>query len=297
MKNLFDPAPTVRAGTTGDFMYRLLSSADFHPLYECFLEAFSDYQVDMQMSEEQFEQRVTRDGVALEISAGAFEAERMIAFYMNGRGVWRGKQTAYDAGTGVVPTHRRRGIAEELFEFLVPRLKEIGITQYLLEVLTTNERAVKLYRRIGFEEVRQLAVLRSNRALQPLRDVEGVSIQRMEEPDWDTFCAYWDGEPSWQNSNDAVERVKNHIKIVGAFVDGKCAGYGIVFRPAGLLMQLAVAPEFRRRGIGTQILAALCLDGIVKVNNVDEELKGTLGFFKANGFEVVLRQFEMLRVL
>jgi hypothetical protein len=33
------------------------------------------------------------------------------------------------------------------------------------------------------------------------------------------------------------------------------------------------------------------------VNNVDEELQGTLAFYKANGFEVVLRQFEMVKVL
>jgi len=49
--------------------YRFLFAADFISLYECFLEAFSDYQVDMQMSREQFEQRITRDGVRLEISA------------------------------------------------------------------------------------------------------------------------------------------------------------------------------------------------------------------------------------
>src|SRR5690349_14081141 len=83
--------------------YRLLSPADFIPLYECFLDAFSDYQVDMQMSREQFEQRITRDGVRLEISAGAFDNGKMIGFYMNGAGSWQGKQTAYDAGTGVIP--------------------------------------------------------------------------------------------------------------------------------------------------------------------------------------------------
>ena len=115
------------------------------------------------MSEEQFEQRVKRDGVDLELSAGAFDGERMIGFYMNGRGIWQGKLTAYDAGTGVVPDHRRRGVAEELFEFMVPRLKEFGITQYLLEVMTSNERAVALYRKLGFEEVRTLAVLRLER--------------------------------------------------------------------------------------------------------------------------------------
>lgn len=278
-------------------MHRLLSAADFHSLYECFLEAFSDYQVSLQMSEEQFEQRVKRDGVELEISAGAFYGERMIGFYMNGRGIWHGKKTAYDAGTGVVPSHRRRGVAEKLFDFMVPRLKERRIQQYLLEVLTSNERAVSLYRKLGFDEVRRLAVLRSNEPLKTPGEIEGVTLRRLEEPEWDVFCAYWDGEPSWQNSIDAVERVRNQCEIVGAFVGEQCVGYGIVFKPSGILMQLAVAQGFRRRGIGRRILEALSGDGILKTNNVDEDLRGTLAFYKATGFEVVLRQFEMMKVL
>src|SRR4026209_369919 len=145
--------------------YRMLSAADCHSLYECFLEAFSDYQVDLKMTEEQFERRRKRDAVDLEFSAGAFDGERMIGFYMNGRGIWKKTLTAYDAGTGVVPDQRRRGVAEELFAFLTPRLKELGITQYLLEVLTGNERAVALYRKLGFEEQRTLAVLRSTEAV------------------------------------------------------------------------------------------------------------------------------------
>jgi ribosomal protein S18 acetylase RimI-like enzyme len=278
-------------------MYRLLTTADFHSLYECFLAAFSDYQVSLQMSEEQFEQRLKRDGVELELSAGAFDGERMIGFYINGRGMWKGKLTAYDAGTGVVPDQRRRGVAEKLFDFIAPRLKEVGITQYLLEVLISNESAVSLYRKLGFDEVRRLAVLRSSEPLKSLDDVEGVSLRRLEEPDWDVFCAYWDGEPSWQNSTDAVERARNQCEIVGAFVGEKSLGYGIVFKPSSILMQLAVAQEFRRRGIGRSILAALSGDKILKTNNVDEELKGTLAFYKATGFEVVLRQFEMLKAL
>jgi len=277
--------------------FRLLTTADFHSLYECFLEAFSDYQVSLQMTEEQFEQRVKRDGVELELSAGAFDGERMIGFYMNGRGMWKGKLTAYDAGTGVVPDRRRRGVAEELFDFIAPQLKERGMTQYLLEVLISNERAVSLYRKLDFGEVRRLAVLRASEPMKPLDDVEGVSIRRLEEPEWDVFCAYWDGEPSWQNSIDAVERAKEHCEIVGAFVDEKCVGYGIVFKPSSIVMQLAVAQGFRRRGIGRRILATLSGDGILKTNNVDEELKGTLEFFKACGFEIVLRQFEMVKAL
>jgi ribosomal protein S18 acetylase RimI-like enzyme len=188
-------------------------------------------------------------------------------------------------------------VAEELFDVLVPRLKERGITQYLLEVLISNERAVSLYRKLGFEEVRKLAVLRSIEPLKSLDDVKGVSLRRMEEPDWDVFCSYWDGEPSWQNSMDAVKRARSQCEIVGAFVDENCVGYGIVFKPSGIVMQLAVAPEFRRRGIGRRILAVLSGNEILKTNNVDEELTGTLAFYKNCGFEIGLRQFEMAKPL
>ncbi len=45
----------------------------------------------MRMSQEQFEQRLVRDGVRLEISAGAFDEERMVGFYMNASGDVAGK--------------------------------------------------------------------------------------------------------------------------------------------------------------------------------------------------------------
>ena len=123
---------------------RLLSSTDLSSLYACFIEAFSDYQVDMRMTQEQFAQRLERDGVQMALCAAAFDDDRMIGFYINGIGEWQGKQTAYDAGTGVIPSYRKRGIAKDIFEFLVPRLKEVSISQYLLEVITTNTPAVSL---------------------------------------------------------------------------------------------------------------------------------------------------------
>jgi ribosomal protein S18 acetylase RimI-like enzyme len=277
--------------------YRLLSASDLIPLYDCFLEAFSDYEVDMQMSREQFEQRIARDGVRLEISAGAFDDEKMIGFYMNAAGSWQGKQTAYDAGTGVIPEYRGRGVAKELFAFVVERLREVSISQYLLEVLTSNAGAVSLYRKLGFVETRVLAVFRSSEPVTALGELPGVSIRPVEEPDWKLFESFWDGYPSWQNSSDAVERVANQRQILGAYVEGKCIGYGVVFRPSGNLMQLAVAHEFRRRGIGSRILSSLSTSEALKVNNIDEKLTGTLAFFEANRFKIDLKQYEMVKDL
>jgi ribosomal protein S18 acetylase RimI-like enzyme len=278
--------------------YRILSADDFIPLYECFLRAFADYEVDMRMSREQFEQRLVRDGVRLEMSVAAFDDERMIGFCINGIGSWQGKQTAYDAGTGVVPGYRGQGIGKELFAFTVPRLKDRGISQYLLEVLSSNAPAVALYRKLEFKDTRQLAVFRSDK---PIHSAQEASIRRVERANWDLYRSFWDGHPSWQNSIDAVERIAGDRSMIGAYVDGECVGYGVAFRPSASLMQLAVAPAHRRKGFGSAILSAVQAEvsstESLKVNNIDEELKGTLEFYRANGFDSVLSQFEMMKSL
>ena len=275
--------------------YRMLSDEDFDSLHHCFLAAFSDYEVDMQMSPEQFRQRIVRDGVHLPISAGAFDADRMIGFCINGIGQWHETQTAYDAGTGVVSEYRGRGIGKELFAFLTPQLKDKGIRQYLLEVLTSNTPAVSLYRKLGFVDTRQLAVFRSSAPrTSAARD---FAIQRVEKPDWQLFRSFWDGYPSWQNSIDACERVASDRSIVAAYENDECVGYGIVFVPSASLMQLAVTPAHRRKGIGSTILAALDTPERLKINNIDEDLAAALAFYKANGYKQVLGQYEMVKTL
>jgi len=275
--------------------YRLLSNADFTDLHDCFLSAFSDYEVDMRMSREQFQQRVTRDGIALEMSAGAFDGEKMIGFCLNAVGEWLGKTTAYDGGTGIVPPYRGRGIGKELFTFVEGELKRAGVVQYLLEVLTSNVPAATLYRKLGFVETRRLAVFR--RPDTRISRAHDFAIRDVEEPDWQLYHSFWDGHPSWQNSVAAVERIPSDRKIIGAYIDAECVGYGVVFVPAMNLMQLAVSPQHRREGIGSALLASLETSEPLKINNIDESLNGTLAFYEANGYKQVLGQFEMIKTL
>ena len=275
--------------------YRLLSDHDFDSLYICFLAAFSDYEVDMQMSREQFRQRIVRDGVRMEMSAGAFDAnQQMIGFCINGVGTWQGTETAYDAGTGVVREYRGRGVGKELFAFLTPRLKDKGIKQYLLEVLTTNTPAASLYRKLGFMDTRQLAVFRSFTRIGNSSD---ASVRQIQQPDWNLYRSFWDGYPSWQNSIDAVERIATDTMIAAAYLNDECVGYGIVFTPSANLMQLAVSPRHRRKGIGSAILAAFEPPERLKINNIDEQLTNALEFYKANGYKQVLGQYEMMKTL
>ncbi|HKE59843.1 MAG TPA: GNAT family N-acetyltransferase [Pyrinomonadaceae bacterium] len=281
--------------------YRFLTNDDRAALYQCFLAAFSDYLVDMWTTAEQFAQRLTRDGVELELSAGAFVNDEMVGFYMNGIGSWQGVPTVYDAGTGVVPEHRRKGVAQELFNFLLPRLRTAGLNQYLLEVLSNNDPAVTLYRRLGFLESRRLAVFRSPEVLRPDKRAAGVEIREIETPDWDLYQTFWDGYPSWQNSIAAINRLTGGRFIAGAFTANECVGYGVMVPATGSVLQLATARSHRRKGIGSMILRTLQEQvpsaEPLKVNNIDFDLSSALAFYHASGFKLALSQSEMLKQL
>ena len=277
--------------------YRFLSDVNTETLHASFLAAFADYQVDMRMSLREFEYRLSRDGVDTSISSGAFCNEELVGFTLNGGGVWQSRSTVYDAGTGVAPSHRGRGIATGLFEFMLPRLRDLGYSQYLLEVLTSNTAAVKLYGKLGFTESRRLAVFRSS-SLITRSKIAVVEIRETSKPNWNLYKTFWDGYPSWQNSIDAAQRVSETVVVMEAYIDERCVGYGVVSKVSGNLFQLAVHNAFRTKGIGATLLAALqsrvVTNEPIKVNNVDEELKQAITFFQAIGFMFVLEQYELV---
>src|SRR4051812_8364739 len=103
---------------------RFLSTAHFSALHRTFHEAFTDYPIPFQLSEEQLKNHIRQNSVDLEKSVGAFSGDRMIAFSLNGFGIWNDKNTVYDAGTGVIPDFRRQGVGTAIFDFMTPYLRE-----------------------------------------------------------------------------------------------------------------------------------------------------------------------------
>lgn len=276
--------------------YSFLNDTPVNTLYDAFLNAFADYQVNMQMSLDEFAFRLRRDGVNTGISVGAFDGDQLVGFCLNGSGMWQGEATVYDAGTGFLPQYRGRGMASEMFRFMNPQLKERGFSQYLLEVLTSNEPAVNLYRRLGFTEARQFAVFRTPTRLSSTKTSHEIRLVQI--PNWNLYQTFWSGYPSWQHSIEAAQRIADSTAIVEYHAEQRCIGYGIVTKSSGLLIQLAVDKTYRRRGVGSLLLKALqdCVttSESIKVNNVDENLKETMAFFEAVGFKLVLEQYEMV---
>lgn len=266
-------------------MIRTLTHDDFESLFAAFTAAFSDYVVKLSPTRQQLREMFTRRGWIPSLSIGAFDGDTMVAFTVN----CVDGALAYDSGTGVVPTHRRRGLARAVM------LKSFdvlgGCEGYVLEVLDNNPSAIALYRDLGFKEVRglqcwtyeaqSLTGSESHSAFSPvsLGDYEPVNL---------------DVQPSWQNSTASIARANQPHTTLG---DGD--GYAIVFPDTGDLPQLAVRREARRRGVGTRLLnaAAQVAGKPLRIMNVDERDAGIAAFLEHAGAKRTVRQLEMMRPL
>lgn len=68
-------------------------------------------------------------------------------------------------GFGIVPEYRGTGASRLLLDALVERCRELELSSLQLEVLSQNERAIRLYERRGFNRTRELVVLRGDAAV------------------------------------------------------------------------------------------------------------------------------------
>lgn len=263
-------------------MIRTLHAEDFESLYAAFLAAFSDYVVPMTLARDQLAEMITRRGWVPELSVAAFEGDAIVAFTVN---AVEGDR-AYDSGTGVVPTHRRRGLGRELMERSFALLREHGCTSYVLEVIDANARAVELYRATGFEVVRGLQCWGY--------ESQSRKVAKSQREHDETLRPHADVEPAWQNSDASIARAKApHVTI------GDEHGYAIVFPDSGDLPQLVVRRDARRRGIGTRLLQSAAGEAgkPLRILNVDESDRGIAAFLERNGAHKTVRQLEMIRSL
>jgi ribosomal protein S18 acetylase RimI-like enzyme len=64
------------------------------------------------------------------------------------------------SGVGVLPEHRRRGIASAMVARLVEGARQAGVREISLEVIAQNTSAWRLYAEAGFEVTRELLLWR-----------------------------------------------------------------------------------------------------------------------------------------
>lgn len=281
-----------------NIQYRFLAPEDFLNLYETTLTAFADYAVPLKMRVDQFENHFAQNAIDINFCVGAFKTEKMVGYTLNGFGLWHGKKTAYDAGTGVLPEYRNKGIGRAIFDFLLPQLKEIGIEQMLLEVMSDNKNAIRLYRKLGFKVSRNLKYFEQTDLVKVHYQDKKIEVRQIEKIEWKNIKSFCDGYASWQFSDEAIDRKTAPTEFFGAFHGDKCIGYSIFFPTSGIIPQIAVDKNYRNKSVGLMLIAKMQINlrknKKLRMSNIDDELESLIKFAEKMKFKPMLSQVEMI---
>ena len=139
--------------------FQSLENINLEILAECFNLAFSDYAQPINFTVESLKYYLNASTVDLALSYGSFDKDELVGFILNSTGIYKNNKVVFDAGTGVVPNYRGQKVFSGLFEYACGELLKHEINHYYLEVLQSNDHAISIYRKNGFEVERGFSVL------------------------------------------------------------------------------------------------------------------------------------------
>jgi GNAT superfamily N-acetyltransferase len=281
--------------------YKFLNPDQFPQIHKTFHEAFSDYAVDVRyMTEEVIRNRAIKNGIDFGLSVAAFHQDKMVGFTLVGKDIWQDELSAFDIMTGLCKPYRGKGIAGEMFEFCLPKVRSNGIKNFVLEVLQENEPAIKAYSRSGFEIVRAFNCFHADPAdlKIPVSDKMEITIRKLGKTQLKSASEFLDWQPSWENSISSLQRIPDELIIFGAFAKDEMVGILAYYPLIRWLNLLAINKAFRRKGIAGILLKYL-IENIdpsineIKAVNVDASDIAMNFFLQKVGFRQVTSQYEM----
>ena len=126
-------------------------------LADIYNQARVDYIVPMPMNGKRMREYIDNYDIDLDLSIVAINPQGIEA----GIGMLgvRGNRS-WITRLGVVPNNRGLHLGQFLMDELIQKSIEIGITSIQLEVIVGNEPALRLFQKLGFEETRELVIVR-----------------------------------------------------------------------------------------------------------------------------------------
>ncbi|AXT54484.1 GNAT family N-acetyltransferase [Aquimarina sp. AD1] len=258
-----------------------------------FNKSFSDYFIPFRLSEEQLISKMLADKTDLNISVGVYEKESLIGFILHGYDIIDNKKVVYNGGTGVIPEKRGVGLTKKMYQFILPILMEKRIDTLQLEVITKNIQAITSYKKSGYKIERALLCYKGKVSVLHTNDY--IVVRVLEDYNWDLMKTFWDIYPTWQNSNNVVDELKNINVSLGAYIDSKLIGY-IIYSPSNKrLQQIAVSKDFRNKKIASTLIHELIkrYGDEFSIINIDKSSKPVNAFLERIGLENNLEQLEM----
>lgn len=273
------------------YCYKTLEDTPLRALADCLNLAFADYELPLHLDEKALAGYLTASGVERGLSFGAFSGGELVGFLLNSCGFYQGRRVVFDAGTGVIPAHRGRGVFTGLYAFGEKILREQGIGAYYLEVLQKNARAIAAYQKQGFAVTREYIVLHAEgeRGEEPA----GVSYTPYGEFDFGRAAGCRRAEPCYEHADDLLARHPELYQVASAGA-GEVDAFCVFAASNGQLIQLGCrAPE----DLKPVLKALLARYGSLTAKNIDAQEGAILELLGSLSFREITRQYEMAKPL
>jgi ribosomal protein S18 acetylase RimI-like enzyme len=272
--------------------FKTLENTTIDEILAVFNLSFSNSIMPFRLTKDQFEHKIINDSIKLELSAGAFIDDKLVGFILHGKDFINNQSVAYNAGTGVDPNFRGNKIISQLYDFILPIVKDEGITKMQLEAITENAIALSIYKRVGFKIDRELDCYRG---FINAKWENRYEIRTLEKYDWQIMESFWDCQPSWQNAITAAENSFDNNVSIGIYDKEMLLGYMIYNPILNKIQQLAIDKKHRKKGLARQLLgyASKNNNQELLLNNIDTASKDTASLLLSLGLEIRIKQYEM----
>ncbi|NDI34478.1 GNAT family N-acetyltransferase [Chengkuizengella sediminis] len=203
-----------------------LSDCSFQDAVTAWNKGFTGYYMDAQVTMDSFLNRFVSEGLSTELSILAYKDNEPIGLVLNGIREINGQRVAWNGGTGVAPELRSAGLGKLMMTEIFTIYKENGVDIATLEAIKQNEKAIKLYQKMGYDIKDQLLIYGSSESSQcnPLKgDFSEYEIVKVN-PSEVQHVPFYNNRLPWQTQWQSVKSGEGLLVIDKS---GKRIGYAL----------------------------------------------------------------------
>ena len=265
-----------------------LGKTNISQIVECLTASFKNYFVKMPSEVDFWRKRFNAARVDYDLSIGCFDDGKLIAFIIHGIDIHNGEKTAFNTGTGVMEDYRGQKLVDKMYDFVFPNLRKNGITKCMLEVIDENERAIRVYERIGFKKDRFLRCYKG----EAKKVMVDTNVEEIDISDIKSRINHYQKFYSWDNALNAIlTGGKMFSTYMIKNLDSEDLGYMVINNTNDALIQLEAFDDKHWMDVLGSVHKVI---PNIRINNVDDDRKLAIKIFNNSKLENHINQYEML---
>ena len=273
-----------------DFDTKPASDFPLLDLVQLLNHSFENYFVPIEFNVSTFLAMLRKDSIDLSASRVLIANDEPSGLALIARRGW----TSRLAAIGIVKEIRGKGAGSWFMEKLTYEGRERNDHEMVLEVIETNEPAVRLYRKCGFQTVRRLiSLIRKDAREEGVSDLQEMDLREIGR----LISQYGLSDLPWQLSGESIAQMNPPAR---AYCKGQA--YIVISNPATehvVIWSLLVEPSARGNNLGADIIKIVIANHAGKTWHVPAIFPEEFGkVFERAGFEKgELSQWQMRLVV